>query len=576
MEKIHFKKKKDLCVKCFISFSLIITLSLSGSSLMAQPSNAKQDQELAGELSLADLFNMKITSASLRPQELREVPATTYIITEQDFKKYGYRDLKDILRNTPGIEYSYPNSHIFGGQRGFSSFWELTKLLINGREVNSLASSALFVINQFPLTGVRRVEIIQGPSSVLYGPEAFSGVINIVTKDIDTDTSKSELTAIGGGGDKSSWNINGAFHNATKKGDVSVAVNGYADCSKEPDYSDFLKSSEYSKINQSTRVYLLEHTDHYRDNDRNFNFNSDLVYSPNPNFTINTGAIYLRGETGGGSEAAQLSYRNGNIITEQMHVYAGSDYRFSSVPVKSSLTYHFILDNFYARFQNSQDMGDNPPPIAASNFEKNKLNALNFQTDFTPSFTDNYLIVGLGLRNTKLGEPSFTGVSDSDVTPLQPVSLVGRYLYPPTGFFAFLRPYLEQDRRYFYLQDQQNFWDKKIQITAGVRYDYNSIYGDVWNIRSGLLLRPLANYTIKVLFGQGFREPTMFELSNNPQLNPARINSSEVSLLFTPLKQISGQIAYFQNRANKLIEISRSPDGAFFHLAMSVRRVLRV
>src|SRR5512133_1052613 len=389
---------------------------------------------------------------------------------------YGYRDLKDILRNVPGIEYSYPNSHLFGGQRGFSSFWELTKLLINGREVNSLASGALFVINQFPLTGVKRVEIIQGPASVLYGPEAFSGIINIVTKDIDTDTSKSEITAIGGGGYKSSWNVNGAFHNATKKGDVSVTVNGYADCSKEPDYSDFLKTSEYSKVNQSTRVYLLEHVDHYRDNDRNFNFNSQLVYSPSPNFEISAGALYVRGETGGGIEAAQLSYRNGNIITEQMHVFAGGDYRFSSVPVKSSLSYHFVMDNFYARFQNNQDIGDNPPPVAASNFEKNKLNVLNFQTDYTPSFTDNYFIIVAGLRNTKLGEPAFTGISLADTNPMQPVSLVGRYLYPPKGYFTFLRPYLEQDRGYLYAQDQQNFFDKKSQITAGIRYDYNSIY----------------------------------------------------------------------------------------------------
>src|SRR5512133_3795998 len=94
MKKIPTQRIKDSCVKRVISLSLIISLYLFISSSLAQPSKTTPEQELAGELSLADLFNMKITSASLRPQELREVPATTYIITEQDFKMYGYRDLK--------------------------------------------------------------------------------------------------------------------------------------------------------------------------------------------------------------------------------------------------------------------------------------------------------------------------------------------------------------------------------------------------------------------------------------------------------------------------------------------------
>jgi outer membrane receptor for ferrienterochelin and colicin len=195
MEKILLKRNKNSCVKksCFVM--IVTSLFLTTSIPVSQPMKSAFDQEADGDLSLADLFNMKITSASLRPQELREVPATTYIFTEVDFKMYGYRDLKDILRNAPGIEYSYPNSHLFGGQRGFSSFWELTKLRINGREVNTLASSALFVINQFPLNAVKRVEIIQGPASVLYGPDHHLSYQNLkycyVNNKLDRNSSTS-------------------------------------------------------------------------------------------------------------------------------------------------------------------------------------------------------------------------------------------------------------------------------------------------------------------------------------------------------------------------------------------------
>lgn len=79
------------------------------------------------DLSLEELLDIKTSTASLRPQEIREVPATTYVVTEEDFRRYGYRDLKDVLCNLPGIEYVGPGSHLFGGQRGFSSFWDLTK-----------------------------------------------------------------------------------------------------------------------------------------------------------------------------------------------------------------------------------------------------------------------------------------------------------------------------------------------------------------------------------------------------------------------------------------------------------------
>ena len=89
-------------------------------------STDKTPEQFLG-LPLEELLKIRVTTASLRSQEVQEVPVTTYVVTEEDFRAYGYRDLKDVLRNLPGIEYVYPNSHLFGGQRGFSSFWEMTK-----------------------------------------------------------------------------------------------------------------------------------------------------------------------------------------------------------------------------------------------------------------------------------------------------------------------------------------------------------------------------------------------------------------------------------------------------------------
>jgi outer membrane cobalamin receptor len=88
----------------------------------------------------------------------------------------------------------------------------------------------------------------------------------------------------------------------------------------------------------------------------------------------------------------------------------------------------------------------------------------------------------------------------------------------------------------------------------GGRYDHHNIYGDITNIRSGLYYQLAEGWAIKALYGEAFREPTMFEFTENPDLVPARMKSRELSLHFNPTHNISGQIAYFQNHASKIIE----------------------
>jgi outer membrane receptor for ferrienterochelin and colicins len=542
-----------------LAIVVMATVVLVAPDLRAQDTPLSTEQ--LRDLPLEELLNIRTSTASLRPQEVREVPATTYIVTEEDFRMYGYRDLKDILRNLPGIEYVYPGSHLYGGQRGFSSFWDLTKLLINGREANAMTADSAFIVNQFNLTGVKRVEIVQGPASVLYGPEAFSGVINIVTKDAENSAEESELTGTAGGGDKSSRDANGAFYTVAKRGPLALALGGYVDGSRGPDFTDFLKTRQYSELNRELRTSLLENGYPYRNEHRNHKLNADVSYSPTRRVQIKAGALYVRTEQGGGIESGMLSYASTNSIHEQTHFYASGEYELANVPMKTTLSYHHMVENFLNRFQAPLTTGSEPPYLAAFNFENTKLDVVNLQVDYFPSSIDNYLLAGVGVRDTRIGEPAFTGHTPTDTSPGQPTPTVGRTLFPTTGYFSQLRPFLHQDRIYVYAQDQQNLWSKKIQITAGIRYDHHSIYGGILNVRSGLMLRPWRNYTIRGTFGQGFREPTAIDFQQNPELVPGRMNAWEASFLFTPVRHLSGQVAYFQNRASDLIVFGTTPTG---------------
>ncbi|HPQ20192.1 MAG TPA: TonB-dependent receptor plug domain-containing protein, partial [bacterium] len=133
-----------------------------------------------------DFFKLEeqlVVTASKRAQKITEAPATIYVITDKEIEQYGFVDLKDVLKLIPGMiveDLSY--GQLYGGQRGFNGVFQKTLIMINGREVNNILANEAFIGPQFPLHNVKRIEVVAGPGSALYGANAFAGVINIITK----------------------------------------------------------------------------------------------------------------------------------------------------------------------------------------------------------------------------------------------------------------------------------------------------------------------------------------------------------------------------------------------------------
>ena len=126
-----------------------------------------------------------VSSVSKRPEDIRLAPATTYVITQEQIMQRGYNDLIDILKDIPGFDISIYYGQLYANvyQRGFrTNNTDKTLLLIDGVEDNDLWSNFADMSQQYPVTNIKRVEVIYGPASTMYGPNAFSGVINIITK----------------------------------------------------------------------------------------------------------------------------------------------------------------------------------------------------------------------------------------------------------------------------------------------------------------------------------------------------------------------------------------------------------
>lgn len=131
-------------------------------------------------------MDVQVSSASKFMQKETEAPASVTVVTSEDIKRYGYRTLGDLLQSVSGFNVSYDRNYQYLGDRGISlgDFNSRTLLLVDGHRVNNNLTDGAYIDTAFILDMdlVDRVEIIRGPSAVLYGNNAFFGVINVVTR----------------------------------------------------------------------------------------------------------------------------------------------------------------------------------------------------------------------------------------------------------------------------------------------------------------------------------------------------------------------------------------------------------
>ena len=178
-----------------IIYILFITALVgSATTLVAQNKPAQQDIDFY-ELNLSELSKLKITSASKVPQKISEVSSTVFIITESQIKENGYFTLEEALSDLPGFQFRNTlgqNSYVF--QRGVPNQNNLTLVLIDGVQVNELNSGGFYAGGQYNMANIERIEVIYGPSSVAYGTNAVTGIINIITK--SALEKKAEISAL--------------------------------------------------------------------------------------------------------------------------------------------------------------------------------------------------------------------------------------------------------------------------------------------------------------------------------------------------------------------------------------------
>src|SRR5580704_5903794 len=148
---------------------------------------AQQDAKDLSQVSLEELSNIQVYSASKHMQSTSDAPASVTVVTADEIQKYGYRNLADILRSVSGFYVTSDRNYTFVGVRGFGRLGDWNSrilVLIDGHRINNNVLGQAMLGNEFlvDVDMIERVEIVRGPSSSLYGANAFFAVINVITR----------------------------------------------------------------------------------------------------------------------------------------------------------------------------------------------------------------------------------------------------------------------------------------------------------------------------------------------------------------------------------------------------------
>src|SRR5262245_31583381 len=205
-------------------------------------------------------------SVPLHAIPLGDAPGATTVITAEEIDRSGAANIFELLRRVPGVDIRYTpmGGHIGIRSNGSSPFSEEVLMLIDGSPYNSPDKGGFpghpNYVGFFPMTRIARIEIVKGPISVVYGANAFGGVINIVSKQAaDAVTKGIEGSAYGVtilAGDENlleqrlrgAWITGGwdmSFEAGLSRGNTPIQLNGDAE-NRRADFYGQLKRGNFS------------------------------------------------------------------------------------------------------------------------------------------------------------------------------------------------------------------------------------------------------------------------------------------------------------------------------------------
>ena len=461
-------------------FKYILLLLLISHGIISQDlGNSKKDSLDYYDMSLEELLNLKahgvpseleelinslISVSSKRAMNTRETPSVISLITEEDIKNSGARDLIDVLRMVPGIDFGVDVEGVVGlGMRGNWSNEGKILILLDGQEMNEVMFASNQLGNRYPVDLIKRIEIIRGPGSAIYGGYAEHGVINIITKQAE-DLNGVFVSGTYGQMEKDFGrrNINLAF--GKKTGDFSFNVSGMI-----------------SRGQRSDQMYTDLNGDSY-DMRSNSNLNSNYL-----NFS---------------SSYKKLSLR---LIMENYNTSTKGGYG-NVIQTEAANENHF--ENIYAEIKNENKLNDQWKLNYRLNY-KSQQPWENMGYEQTPAYHKTATRASGNITATYERNRNFNVVFGTEAYYDHAKDLA------TNGVFLNGKNTIDFLNHSFFAQSLIK--TRLTNFIVGARYDQHSVFGGAFVPRVGLT-KKINRFHYKLLFGRAFRAPSIENINSADSL----------------------------------------------------------
>ncbi len=540
-----------------------------------------------------------VTSVSKKEENINEAPATAILMSDKQLRNRGYLDLEAFLHDLPGFDISRSNgnlySHIY--QRGYRSInTNRTLFLIDGVEENDLWSNNVYLSRQYAMSNIKNIEVIYGPASTMYGSNAFLGVINIKTKepqDFIQPGKRFGINARVGYGSYNTMFFDGTFAAGTKDNKIALSVTARLFYSNEQDLSEY-SEHDYKPIELTDTLSQQYHS--------SLDITDDALATQFLTTNPTSGTFYNQD---GNNDIILTNAGIAQALAFDNDVYDKVSFADKteafSVDVKLKL-YDFLIgwtswrkaegpgsqynDIMFMSFEQGQGWRPNHNYLYVK-YEKDitpKLNISNFLRYKIHDFNNDNCIVRYR-KNYLSGNFSLDNLINNDVptwdslylfqksnqlrnemkvvySPFNRIDIVGGFearFSSIQGDYTFGKtndvqvsgsPLTEiPGGNQFFSRDLGLYVQsgvgilKNLNLTLGIRYDYNRIrenqgYGHVFNPRIALVYKP-GSFIIKAIYAEAFKDannrekystaPGKRELSN-PDLEPEKVKNIEGSV----------------------------------------------
>lgn len=502
------------------------------------------------ELALAYGDKSSVSIATGARQSIARAPAVATVITAEDIAAMGATDLDEVMETVPGVHVNRsPNSYasVYAIRGIFSQYGPQTLMLQNGIPITTL-----FIGNKgnlwggYPVEHIARIEVIRGPGSALYGADAYSGVINIITKTA-ADTPGTEFGARAGSfNNRSAWIQHGG-----KMGPIDAAA--YLRIGSSDGFGGTINADAQSRNDSlyGTHASLAPGQVHtgYDAVDANLDLGYDkwrlrAGYKLRDNLETGAGiasALDPVGRSKSERITADISWADPALSRDWGLGYTASYLQYTQLTPTDYQLYPPGTTFPSGAFPNGMTGGPDT-------WER-QLRLSAFVT--YAGFTDHRLRAGLGHDDLDLYKThetrNFTYAANGSPVPVAGGGVVD---------FSDSDPFMRPQRRkvnYLYAQDEWGF-AKDWTLTAGLRHDHYSDFGGTTSPRLALVWDAALDLTAKLLYGRAFRAPSFSEsygLANpvtlgNPNLRPETNSTLEAAFSWRASRATQVNLSFFR------------------------------